>query len=115
MTEADVIDIFADVAPVTVRRMFGGLGVYRDGLIFALVVGGELYLKIDEETRPEFEAVGSEPFVYDGGKKAVTMPYRRMPAECYDDPEVLERFAGLAFDAAARAGPPRKRARKIER
>lgn len=109
MTPADVEDLFADIAPVTVRRMFGGLGIYRDALIFGLVARDELFLKADAESAPVFEAAGSTQFVYDGGKAPVAMPYWRLPAEAFDDADVLARFTHLALDAAARAGPPKKR------
>lgn len=115
MTPADVEDLFADLTPVTFRRMFSGYGVYRDGLIFALVLGGELFLKTDEATVSHFEEAGSSPFVYDNGKTLVTVSYWRLPAEAFDDPDELARFAHLAFDAAARAGPPRRRNRKAGR
>ena len=112
MTPTDVEDLFADLTPVTMRRMFSGHGIYRDGLIFALLIGGELFLKTDETTVPHFEEAGSSPFVYDNGKRLVSLPYWRLPAEAFDDPDELARFAHLAFDAAVRAGPPKPRPRR---
>ncbi len=109
MSPADIADLFADIAPVTTRRMFSGHGIYRDGLIFALVLGGELFFKTDVQTIPLFEEAGSTPFVYDHGKGPVTMPYWRVPAEAFDDPDELARFTQLAFDAAARAGTTKRR------
>ncbi|MBJ3777933.1 TfoX/Sxy family protein [Acuticoccus mangrovi] len=112
MTEADVRELFAPVTPVTVRRMFGGLGVYGEAGIFALVAHGELFMKVDGETRDAFEAAGSTPFVYDGSGKTVTMPYMRLPAEAFDDEERLVAFTRLALAAAARApARPRRSAR----
>lgn len=111
MTEADLQDLFAPVGPVAVRRMFGGLGIYREGRIFGLVIRDELYLKVDAETIEAFRAAPSEPFVYDNGRKTVQMPYWRLPPDAYDDSAVLEHYAGLALGASARAPAP-KRARK---
>ncbi|WMS42836.1 TfoX/Sxy family protein [Acuticoccus sp. MNP-M23] len=111
MTEADLQDLFAPVGPVAVRRMFGGFGVYRDGRIFAVVVGDELYLKVDEKTEAEFRAAPSVQWVYEKGEKTVKMPYWRLPPDAYDDTGILAHYAELAFAAAARAGTP-KRAKK---
>ena len=112
MTPTDVEDLFAELTPVTMRRMFSGHGIYRDGLIFALLLGGELFLKTDDATVAHFEEAGSSPFVYDNGKRLVSLPYWRLPAEAFDDPDELARFAHLAFDAAVRAGPPKPRPRR---
>ena len=57
-------DLFEAFGPVTVRRMFGGHGVFRDGLMFALVVDDALYLKADEQNRAMFESCGLPRFDY---------------------------------------------------
>ncbi len=63
----------ARIGPVSARRMFGGHGLFYDGLMFALVSGGTCYLKADDATRGKFEAEGSEPFRYQSAKREVTM------------------------------------------
>lgn len=115
MTPEDVDDLFRPIASVRTRKMFGGLGVYHEGLMFAVVAFGELFMKVDDETEATFAAAGSEPFVYESATKSITMRYWRLPAEAYDDEEVLADFTGLAFDAARRAGPPKKRRAKSHR
>jgi len=112
MTPADIEDLFAGITPVTIKRMFGGLGIYRDDRIFGLVAYDELFLKADAESAPAFAAAGSTQFIYEGGKTPVAMPYWRLPAEAFDDADVLARFTHLAFEAAARAGPPKKKTRR---
>ena len=102
MTPEDVRDIFEPFAPVTTRKMFGGLGIYCDGQIFAIVADGEVFVKADDLTRPSLEAAGSEPFVFESAKGSATMSYWRLPAEAYDDPDALCRYAQLALDAAKR-------------
>ncbi|HET9485349.1 MAG TPA: TfoX/Sxy family protein, partial [Xanthomonadales bacterium] len=106
--------------PVTVRAMFGGHGIYRDGTIFAIAIGDALYLKADEQTRDAFAAAGSTPFVYAGGKTPVTMSYWSVPDAAIDSPQDLLPWAKLAWAAALRkpkpkpkrkAPPTRRRAR----
>ena len=43
-------DLFRPLGPVQTRRMFSGFGIYHDGLIVAVMMRGELYLKGDETT-----------------------------------------------------------------
>lgn len=83
--------------------MFGGAGLYRDGLMFGLASGGEIYLKADEETVERFREAGCRPFVYERGGKSATMSYWSAPAEVLDDGEALKAWAELAFQAAVRS------------
>jgi len=59
----DLIEILKEaLAPrgtVTARRMFGGRGIYFDGLFFALIDDGVIYVRVTEATRPRFETEGS--------------------------------------------------------
>ena len=69
-----VFDLFGDTANITSKAMFGGWAIYKKGISFAIIVGGELYFKIDDSNRPEFERLESHSCVYsknDG--KPVTM------------------------------------------
>ena len=59
-----LIDLFADFGPVTIRRMFSGFGISADGTNFALALRAGLYFRADEQTIPQFEAEGSQPFQY---------------------------------------------------
>jgi len=96
-------DLFAPVGGVTQRRMFGGLGIFRDGLMIALVDDEVLYFKADETTVPQFETEGSEPFVYQSKGKAVALSYWRAPDFLFDDAEAFRDWALAAHEAALRA------------
>ena len=56
-----VLDALADWHTVTGRRMFGGYGLFRQGVMFALIIDETLYFKVDGSTRPAFEQAGSTP------------------------------------------------------
>jgi len=113
-------DVFRVFGPVRIRRMFGGQGVYRGELMFALEVYGELYLKADSESAELFRNLGSRPFTYTGRDgRTATMSYWLMPESALDDPDEAAELARLAFEAALRAkaagskkggkaSPPRK-------
>ncbi len=96
-------ELFEPFGAVTVRRMFGGAGIYADGLCFAIASRGEVFIKVDNETQATFQAAGSEAFVYVMQGKPKSMAYWRLLAEAYDDPEELKRWAGLGLAAARRA------------
>ena len=112
-----LLDLFSAFAPITTRRMFGGHGVYRDGVILGIVIDEVLYLKTDAATRADFEAEGSEPFMYEAKDgKRVAMSYWRTPEAALDSPEDFRPWARRAWEAALRkpvAKPKKKAARKI--
>ncbi len=96
-------ELLAGAGPVTVRRMFGGAGLYADGIMFALIAGDILYLKADTENGPRFRDEGMTPFTYTGRGKAVVMSYWRAPERLYDDPDEMVDWARAAMAAARRA------------
>ena len=107
-------DLFAPLGGVRFRRMFSGLGIYRDGVMFALVANDVLYFKADDTTRGAFEDEGCAPFRYEARGKSVTMSYWRLPERLFDEPEEFRDWAMAAFGVAdrakARTGPASKRA-----
>jgi DNA transformation protein and related proteins len=99
-----LIDLFADFGPVTIRKMFSGFGISADGTNFALSLRAGLYLRADEQTIPQFEAEGSQPFQYQTRTKTVTVnSYWQLPARLFDDSEELATWARAALAAAQRA------------
>ena len=117
-----LLDLFAGFGPVTLRRMFSGYGVSRDGINFALVLRGAIYLRADERSIPQFEAEGAKPFQYAARGKTVTLgSYWQLPERLYDDVDELAAWARDAFEAARQAqilksakksGRPKVRGRK---
>nr|WP_295113102.1 TfoX/Sxy family protein [uncultured Caulobacter sp.] len=95
-----VLEQLAPLGHVTSRRMFGGVGVYANGLFFALIDDDVLYLKGDEDLRPEFEAAGSQ--IFDPFGDGRTLNYWTAPAEALDDPEVLLEWSRKSLEVAAK-------------
>jgi DNA transformation protein len=100
----DLRELFREFGSVDVRRMFGGQGVFADGLMIALVARGEIFLKADAGTIPDFEREGQRAFSYAtrNGEHVLTS-YWRMPERLYDDTEELARWARLSLAVAQRA------------
>jgi DNA transformation protein len=107
-----VSELFAFVAELRAKRMFGAAAFYSGDAIFTLADDDQVWLKVDDESSPRFEAEGLEQFVYgekDG--KPLIMAYRRAPEAIWDDPDTAREWANLAIGAALR-GKARKAARK---
>lgn len=96
-------EVFALFGPISARRMFGGYGIYHDGLMFALVADDVLYLKADPVAKAAFVDLGLPPFEYMKNGKSTKMSYHLAPEEIYDDPEAARDWAKLAYGAALRA------------
>jgi DNA transformation protein len=112
-------DLFAPFGPVTIRRMFSGAGIFRDGLMFGLIVREVIYLKADATSAGDFEREGCGPFTYIRGKasgrpRQHALPFWRLPERLYDEPDELAEWARKAFAVAERkkAGAQKKTKRK---
>jgi len=105
-------------APVLARRMFGGFGLFRGAIMFAIVNDDVLYLRTDNGNRPAFEAAGMVPFRYSRSGKLVALGYHQAPADVIEDRETLAEWAQAAYGAAlrmAKPAPHRRRALKRRR
>lgn len=100
---AHLLELMEPVGGVTARRMFGGHGLFREGVMFGLVADGVLYLKVDEQNRPEFAALDRPPFRYEsaGGRVSV-MSYCQCPDGALDSPAGMTPWARSAIAAAER-------------
>ncbi len=110
-----VLDFLEGMGPVAARRMFGGAGIYLDGVMFALLTGGDvLYFRTDGGNRARFEDAGMEPFVpFADGR--MTMPYHRAPPEVMEDADEMCDWGRSAWEAAKRnrkQKPAKKKAAK---
>ena len=97
------LELLAPLGSTRVRRMFGGHGFYIDDLFVALIAGERLYLKVDAQTRPLFEAAGCVPFVYDASGKSVSLGYFSAPDDAMESAPLMQPWARLALAAALRA------------
>ncbi len=94
--------------------MFGGAGLYRDGVMFGLVVSdGEIFLKCDADVEPRFRAAGCHPFIYSRDGKSTTMSYWSLPMEALDDGDAIKVWADLAYQVALRS--PKAKSRKAKK
>ena len=98
-----LMDRLASLGAPSYRFMFGGYGIYVDGLIIGIVVDDVLMLRADDENRPDYEARGIGPFQPYPEKGMGTMPYYTVPDDVLEDQDELIRWAERSREAALRA------------
>jgi len=105
-----VLELFGPFGTVQARRMFGGHGVFLDGLMFALVSGDVLYLKADAMNRVEFEQAGCDLFSYARKGKTASLNFFRAPADAMESPDLMLPWARSAYAAALRTNAKKQAA-----
>ncbi|MDQ3282459.1 MAG: TfoX/Sxy family protein [Acidobacteriota bacterium] len=87
------------VARVTWRKMFGAVGVYADGVFFAIVDDDTLYYKVGDASRVRYAEAGSKAFdAYGGGRQSMT--YFELPPDVLEDEERLREWTREAVEVA---------------
>jgi DNA transformation protein and related proteins len=99
-----ILDRLASLGEVTSRPMFGGHGFYWRGVIFAISYRERLYLKVNDQSRPAFEALGMGPFR--PNDRQTLKSYYEVPQIVLDDTEELLAWAGEAIRAAQESQGP---------
>ena len=101
-------DVFSAFGPITAKRMFGGYGIYHEGLMFGLVANDSLYLKTDGENLGAFTSRDLPPFEYTKKGKIVKLSYFLAPEDIFEDPQAAAQWAGRSYEAARRNAAPKK-------
>lgn len=111
-----VVDLLVDFGPVTVRNMFGGAGVYADGVMFAILANDTLYLKADKTSARAFADEGMQPFTYRAeGREPIAMSYWEVPPRLLEEPRELASWAREAQRIAGAAKSTSKARRNRRR
>ena len=107
-----VLDLLVDVEGVSSRGMFGGFGLYKGGVKFALIADDVLYYKVGPDNQEDFESADSEPFTYSGKNKPIKMSYWRVPEDVLEDTDELAHWTHKAYGAALKADSQKKKKKK---
>ena len=106
---AYVVELMQTIGPAYEKRMFGGYGIFLDGLMFALIADSTLYLKADQESEQDFKAKGLEAFTYNKKGKEFSMSYFQAPEEALEDIEEMNAWGNKAYGAALRAAAKKRK------
>ncbi|MCI0568308.1 MAG: TfoX/Sxy family protein [Acidobacteria bacterium] len=99
------------VTPVTLRRMFGGVGIYSQGFFFALMDNDTLFFKVDDSNRADYEGRGMGPFRPFGDDRT-SIQYYELPAEILEDAELLRSWVRKSVSAAMRKSAQKRSHRR---
>jgi len=106
---AHIVDLLQFIGPVESKTMFGGFGLFLEGLMFGLIADNELYFKVDAENQPDYEELGLQAFGFEKNGKEFKMGYFQAPEEAMEDAELLAGWASNAYGAAMRAAAKKKK------
>jgi len=59
-----ILELLEPSGDISSRRMFGGYAIRKNGFTIAFIFEGELYFKVNESNRSDFESAESKPFTY---------------------------------------------------
>ena len=104
---AEVVSLLAELGEVRSRAMFGGYGLYCGTTFFGLIADERLYFKVNDDSRGEYIARGTEPFSPSPGK--VMKSYYEVPREVFENDEELVRWARQAVEVAEVSAPAKHR------
>jgi len=93
-----ILDLFIGCEGVSSKRMFGGWGIFQNGIIFGIIIDGALYFKVDETNQKDYEDYDSHAFTYIRKDKEVTLSYWLVPEEVIEDMEILLDWALKSLD-----------------
>ena len=88
------------LGPVEAKSMFGGHGLFLDGICFALVTRDTVFLKVDARNRPEFERAGMGPFRPWADRDTALVTFYEVPASVVKDARKFATWSAKALDAA---------------
>lgn len=111
-----LVEAFAPLGVVTIRRVFGFDGLYLGDTMFGLAVKDRLYFKTDENSRKLYARENSSALTYVARSgENVVMSYWEIPGRLYDEPDELVAWAKDALDVALRSPTAKRRqARKVK-
>lgn len=99
VTDDDIVfvtELFSGVGPLTTRKMMGGVSIYSEGQIFAIMSSeGRIYLKAKDDFAEALAAEGSVIFEMNGR----SMGYWTLPDAALDDPDLAADWGRRALAA----------------
>lgn len=113
-----VVELIAGFGKVEVRRMFGGAGLYRNGVGFGILDDDVFFLKADAALGAELKKQGCKPWVYSVKKDGTVrdIAYWSLPETAADDGDEASALAkrSHAIAVKAAADKPKKPAKKTK-
>lgn len=95
-------DQLSEFSDVEMKKMFGGIGIFLDGIMFGMITAKEQFMmRVGEANQQDFEAKGSKPFHHE--KKGKGMPYWEVPVDVLENRSELKKWAAKSHEIAVAA------------
>jgi DNA transformation protein len=97
---------------IRAKRMFGAVGIYSGEHFFAVIDDDRVYFKVDDQTRPKYEAQDMGPARLGTEPDQIVASYYEVPPGALEAPDELRHWVRDAIAAAERAAAKRSRRRR---
>lgn len=98
-----ILELLEPSGGISSCRMFGGYAIRKNSLPIALIFDYEIYFKVDDSNRADYEAIDSTPFTYKKGNKTITISNWTLPLEILEDPDILMQWVDKSYQVALKA------------
>jgi DNA transformation protein len=95
-----VAEQLAPLGRISSRAIFGGVGVFIDDRLLAIVMGEKLYLHTDKSNLDDYVARGMPQFKPYPNAFDLTTDHHEVPQDVVNDAEQLKIWGGRALNAA---------------
>ena len=109
-----IMDILSSFSDIKLCRMFGGYGIYRGKIIFAIIMDDELYFKVDAKLAEKYKNAGSFPFTYKRDDKTIALSYWYVPSEVIEDIDLLKEWFNKSLGVAISQNIDKQEDKKIK-
>lgn len=93
-----ILDQLSELDGIDTKRMFGGVGFFKDGVMFGKIGSDVFRLKVDETNEQKFISAGMKPFEHPSKKKG--MPYWEVPVDVIESKSTLLVWAKESYEIA---------------
>ena len=97
-----VIERLSPIGDIRSRAMFGGYGIFREGLMFALISEDTLYFKVNESNRDMYKRAQSKPFPHG-------ISYWEVPTDVLEENTKLHEWANISIEIAQEAAKKKRK------
>ena len=97
-----VMEKLLPIVDIRSRAMFGGYGIFHEGLMFSLISEDTLYFKVNNSNRDIYEKAESKPF-----PRGIS--YWEVPSEVFEDNARLHEWANISITIARETAKKKQR------
>ena len=93
-----ILDLLSHCDSITSRAMFGGYGIYKNGVIFGIIAHDELYFKVDQSNIELYKKHQSEAFTFKTKGRVSKMSYWKVPLLVMEDEVQLKNWVDQSYN-----------------